>query len=429
MDYSIPKDLTGCDKDKIYEIVRSVKKALNEKRVKADSQLHNLANQELNRNKMKIGDYVIINDGQSDILGSCVIRGDYKYDETKPCPHTRKVEYLSTETKEIPKQDWGTTTSKKLDGWKEFNDIISGVSTTKTGETGLLPTQARKKLSEETYFNEDSITEIENELNEQHQIIFEGPPGTSKTYFAIKFAKYFTENKEDHVEIIQFHPSYNYEDFVEGIRPKIDKKREVKGYEIKDGILKRLATRARYDDSKFVLIIDEINRGKISRIFGELIYLLEYRNEEIRLTYSSDKKFQLPKNLYIIGTMNTADRSIALMDFALRRRFAFFGFKADSEILSKWLNGKGTSTKVTEKVVSLMDDINDAIAESSIGEECQIGQSYFMKENLDKNKLQKIFEHKILPLLKEYYFADKPQIVDIESKFNQVLKNWNVDGN
>ena len=249
------------------------------------------------------------------------------------------------------------------------------------------------------------LLKLKNELNEQRQIIFEGPPGTSKTYFAIKFAKYFTENKEDHVEIIQFHPSYNYEDFVEGIRPKIDKKREVKGYEIKDGILKRLATRARYDDSKFVLIIDEINRGKISRIFGELIYLLEYRNEEIRLTYSSDKKFQLPKNLYIIGTMNTADRSIALMDFALRRRFAFFGFKADSEILSKWLNGKGTSTKVTEKVVSLMDDINDAIAESSIGEECQIGQSYFMKENLDKNKLQKIFVHKILPLLKEYYFC------------------------
>ena len=273
------------------------------------------------------------------------------------------------------------------------------------------------------------ILQIENELNEQRQIIFEGPPGTSKTFFAREFAKYFTNNKAEHVEIIQFHPSYNYEDFVEGIRPKIDKKRDVEGFEIKDGILKRLAKRARYDDSKFVLIIDEINRGKISRIFGELIYLLEYRSDEIRLTYSSDMKFQLPKNLYIIGTMNTADRSIALMDYALRRRFAFFGFEADSEILSKWLNEKGTSTKVREKVVSLMDDINDAIEKSPIGKECQIGQSYFMKENIDKNKLKKIFDHKILPLLKEYYFADKKQIDDIQSKFNQVLENWNVDGN
>ena len=284
-----------------------------------------------------------------------------------------------------------------------------------------------KKLAKKTHMKEEFITEIENELNEQKQIIFAGPPGTSKTFFAREFAKYFTGNK-DNIDIIQFHPSYNYEDFVEGIRPKIDKRKDVSGFEIKDGILKKSNFRAYIEDkSKIVLIIDEINRGNISRIFGELIYLLEYREDEIKLTYSSERSFQLQNNLYIIGTMNTADRSIAMMDYAIRRRFAFFEFKADSEVLSKWMDEKGISKKIKSKVVSFMDEINNTIAESPLGEECQIGQSYFMKNNIDKTKLEKIFNYKILPLLKEYYFADKNQIKEIESKFQSILANWNKD--
>lgn len=286
-----------------------------------------------------------------------------------------------------------------------------------------------KKLAKNTHMKEEFITEIENELNEQKQIIFAGPPGTSKTFFARKFAEYFTGNK-DNIEIIQFHPSYNYEDFVEGIRPKIEKKKNVSGYEIKDGILKKSNIKAFvHEKSKIVLIIDEINRGNISRIFGELIYLLEYREDEIKLTYSSERPFKLQDNLYIIGTMNTADRSIALMDYAIRRRFAFFEFKANSEVLSKWMDEKGISKKIKNKVVSFMDEINNIIAQSSLGEECQIGQSYFMKDNIDKTKLEKIFNYKILPLLKEYYFADKNQIKNIESKFQLILSNWNKDEN
>ena len=155
-------------------------------------------------------------------------------------------------------------------------------------------------------------------LRERKQLIYYGPPGTGKTYIALKLAEHLAG---DNVRLVQFHPAYTYEDFFEGYRPV-----DSGGFELKPGPLRKIVDQAKDNPSTpYFLIIDEINRGNLAKIFGELYFLLEYRDRDIDLLYATDDDvgFTLPKNVFIIGTMNTADRSIALVDSAMRRRFAF----------------------------------------------------------------------------------------------------------
>ena len=170
------------------------------------------------------------------------------------------------------------------------------------------------------------LRDIETLLNDKRQVIFQGPPGTGKTFVARALADCLAgANKR--VRLVQFHPSYAYEDFVQGFRPALRDGQP--GFELRDGPLVDAAKRAKAEPgAKHFLVIDEINRGNLAKVFGELYFLLEYRDAELRLLYS-DKPFTLPDNLYIIGTMNTADRSIALVDLALRRRFHFVEFHPD----------------------------------------------------------------------------------------------------
>jgi MoxR-like ATPase len=272
-------------------------------------------------------------------------------------------------------------------------------------------------LAKTTYLPVEKLIEIETLLIEKKQIIFYGPPGTSKTYVARRFSEYFTQDI-DNVEIIQFHQSYSYEDFVEGIKPVISNI-GASEFSKEPGLFKNLVKRCIDNPEKrFVLVIDEVNRGNTSKIFGELIYLLEYRNETISLTYSPNEKFYIPPNLYIIGTMNSADRSIAFVDYALRRRFYFVDFYPDSNnrILYNWLEDNNHMKEISSKaIVDMLNQINQKIT-TRLGKEYQIGYSYFMTKDLSRNKLRMIMKYAIVPLIEQYYFGkikDMQEIIDI----------------
>ena len=279
---------------------------------------------------------------------------------------------------------------------------------------------------------------VNNEKHPLNQILF-GAPGTGKTFNSINHAlsiitgedlkelietqkkspanrilakgKFDALMKIGQIQFVTFHQSYSYEEFVEGIRP-IVKDKEVE-YKIVPGIFKRLCKTARENDSvNFVLIIDEINRGNISKIFGELITLIEdskrIGNDEelrIKLTYSSttedevaegDQMFGVPKNIFIIGTMNTADKSIALVDLALRRRFTFIEYCADPELLQTTSDGIDLKEmlKIINKRIELLLDKDHFV-----------GHAYFMEKN-NKKDIFEVFKNKIIPLLQEYFHND-----------------------
>ena len=250
-------------------------------------------------------------------------------------------------------------------------------------------------------------------LNENRQVIFQGPPGTGKTYVARELANHLAEQQKENVALVQFHPSYAYEDFVQGYRPAILDGQP--GFELKDGPLLRTAKRAAENpDEDYYLIIDEINRGNLAKVFGELYFLLEYRDEKINLQYS-DEPFSLPENLYIIGTMNTADRSIALVDLALRRRFYFVDFDTNEEpvkgLLRRWLNKNelGDMTWVADVAVAMK------LANRQLEDRhAAIGPSYFMKEDLDDAQAKRIWEHAVLPYIEERLFGEPDRLREFE---------------
>jgi 5-methylcytosine-specific restriction protein B len=241
-------------------------------------------------------------------------------------------------------------------------------------------------------------------LDDKPQVIFYGPPGTGKTFVARALATFLAPNPEHRVTV-QFHPSYSYEDFVEGYRPKQMDEGAV-GYEIAPGPLRQLADHAAGTAERCVLLVDEINRGPISKIFGELYYLLEYRDDEVRLQYSSEA-FQMPENLIIIGTMNTSDRSIAVLDAALRRRFHFFEFAPDrwpiDAVLRRWLREQGP--KEMEWVADLVTFANTRLPDRHL----RIGPSHFIRPGLDPVLLDRIWTHTVMPYIEEQFF-DEPDL-------------------
>ena len=267
------------------------------------------------------------------------------------------------------------------------------------------PNLGLQELASKLSFDVGFLETIDELLTDKKQVIFQGPPGTGKTYVARELANHLAGSK-DRVTIVQFHPSYAYEDFVRGFRPTL--KDGQPGFELKDGPLLQAAERARQDeerDVKHFLIIDEINRGNLAKVFGELYFLLEYRDEAITLQYQrkEEEKFSLPSNLYIIGTMNTADRSIALVDLALRRRFYFVDFQPNFEpikgVLRRWLKVNASNMEWVAKVV---DRANELLKDDR---HAAIGPSYFMKEDLDDDKVERIWKHSVLPYIEERRFG------------------------
>jgi 5-methylcytosine-specific restriction protein B len=223
------------------------------------------------------------------------------------------------------------------------------------------------------------------------------------------------------VQMIQFHQSYSYEDFIQGYRPN-----DQKGFELKNGIFYEFCKRAQRDpQNEYFFIIDEINRGNLSKIFGELLMLIENdkRGEEfsIPLTYSKslDSKFYIPDNLYVIGTMNTADRSLALVDYALRRRFAFVNVQPEfGPKFQSYLMNKGASAQVVNNIVSKMSNLNSLIiSDSSVGRGFEVGHSYFCSSTDSHNDvwISSIINNEVIPLITEYWF-------DNSSKTEQALQ-------
>jgi hypothetical protein len=275
------------------------------------------------------------------------------------------------------------------------------------------------ELIEKTHLSVTDVRDIEQRLLEKGQFIFYGPPGTGKTYVAEAFGVYFAGRTEN-VDVVQFHPSYSYEDFIEGIRPNKEG-----GFEKRPGIFKRFVEKAsRSPNERFVLIIDEINRGDIAKIFGELIHLLLNREKKITLTYSwnDDDKFAIPSNLYIIATMNSQDRSVAFLDYANRRRFSMKKFFPDMQILRTWLDKHSKFTNIQD-IISSLEAVNTIISQR-MDEDFQIGHSYFMENNMDHEQVKRIIKYDLLPLVEQYFFAkrDEQVLKEIKTHFEHIVE-------
>ena len=245
------------------------------------------------------------------------------------------------------------------------------------------------------------VDEVVELLQERHQVIFYGPPGTGKTYVALKLAEALAPDPTRRM-LVQFHPAYSYEDFFEGYRPRPHASGLT--YELVPGPLKRMADAARSDPRHdHVLVVDEINRANLPKVFGELLFLLEYRDRTATTMYGGEE-FGLPTNLYIIATMNTADRSIALVDAALRRRFHFVPFFPDRGPLANTLRDWLAYHQEPRWIAELLDHVNAELVQRLGGPHLQIGPSHFMRPGISRT-LERVWRYTIEPLLEEQLFG------------------------
>lgn len=262
------------------------------------------------------------------------------------------------------------------------------------------PPYSLAQCAEETGLNEETITRWIRAIERKGQAIVYGPPGTGKTYVAERLARHMVGGGDGFVELVQFHPAYAYEDFIQGIRPQ----RRPEGgldYAVVPGRFLEFCRQARTRQDRCVLIVDEINRANLARVFGELMYLLEYRDREVPL--AAGGRFRIPANVRIIGTMNTADRSIALVDHALRRRFAFLALYPKYNVLRRFHQTTGFAI---EGLIETLQRLNREIGDRHY----EVGISFFLRENLAE-QIADVWQMEIEPYLEEYFF-DQPGKVE-----------------
>ncbi|MFB2920138.1 MULTISPECIES: McrB family protein [Aerosakkonema] len=274
----------------------------------------------------------------------------------------------------------------------------------------LQPEYTFSKCAEDIGFDEERLKQWVRAIKRKKQIILYGSPGTGKTFIAQKLAQHLISDSDGFSELIQFHPAYTYEDFIQGIRPQSQNGQLT--YSIVPGRFLELCKKAESREGICVLIIDEINRANLAQVFGELMYLLEYRDKEIPL--AGGNTFRIPSNVRIIGTMNTADRSIALVDHALRRRFAFIEIRPNYDVLRNYHEKKNTGFKV-DGLIQVLQKLNLAIADKNY----ELGISFFLTEKLAED-IEDIWKMEIAPYLEEYFF-DRLEKVD-EFRWDKIEK-------
>jgi 5-methylcytosine-specific restriction protein B len=373
--------------------------------------------------KMSVGDVVLTTNEANVFVGD--VTGDWTYAESDGGrSNLRRTVDWRNEDAPIDFADLPTPLPARLQSGHTVLDLTAELATIdaltemtvvdadpgEPGEAALirhehLPNPSQE-LADALFVDLPWLAEVRDLLDERRQVIFYGPPGTGKTYIARKLAADLVGHEQ--VKLVQFHPAYTYEDFFEGYRPAAGGAEGTIAFELKAGPLRQLVNRAReHPDQAFVLIIDEINRANLAKVFGELYFLLEYRDEAVDLLYSADDEgFTLPKNLYLIGTMNTADRSIALVDSAMRRRFAFVALDPDTEptksLLGRWSAKQGLG----DTAAALLAELNRRIEDPDF----RIGPSYFMKSEDPGahgfERLDRIWRTSILPLLQEHHYGE-----------------------
>ncbi|MEG5138109.1 MULTISPECIES: McrB family protein [unclassified Microcoleus] len=270
-------------------------------------------------------------------------------------------------------------------------------------ELKLQPEYLLNQCAEETGFQTTQLTQWIHTINRKGQAIIQGPPGTGKTFLAQKLAQHLIGGGDGFSDTIQFHPAYTYEDFIQGIRPQSQDGQLT--YPIVPGRFLEFCEKAEACEDICVLIIDEINRANLSQVFGELMYLLDDRQDTARfIKLASGQQFRIPTNVRIIGTMNTADRSIALVDNALRRRFAFIPLYPNYELLKNYHIREQTGFPV-DQLIGILENINRTINNKHY----ELGISFFLTKTLAED-IQDIWQMEIEPYLEEYFFDDQAKM-------------------
>ena len=372
-------------------------------------------------NEMRAGDYVIAKRGRKQVIGLGMVESDYRYEPTrKEYHHVRTVRWVRTLTLDYPggtQLPLQTLVDKTSDA--AFVNFVDEqlIPDDPDQQPPVAPYTVSDAMAEGLFQSAADIEGILSALRRKKNVVLQGPPGVGKTFVARKLAYALMGAKQPkRVELVQFHQSYSYEDFVQGWRPSAD------GFQLRSGVFHQFCDLARTDlGHQYVFVIDEINRGNLSKIFGELMMLIEpdKRGAEhaIPLTYSEtrDERFSVPANVHIIGLMNTADRSLAMVDYALRRRFVFFDLTPQfhTPAFQTHLSGRGVSPALVARIVAKLKAVNDVISadKKNLGPDYVIGHSFFTptaEGEYDEVWFRSVVALEVGPLLREYWF-DTPE--------------------